>query len=543
MEKAQSYWKSITQPNTRFHALNNNIETEVLIIGAGITGITLAWELINAGKKVAIIEANHVSNSTTGNATGNLYVPVQSYYFNIANKHGEESAIQTAQARQKAIDYVERIVNENNIDCAFERRPWYCFTNNEKKIKSIEKEVDILKKSGLSIDFTEDLPLPERYIKAARLENQARFNPYIYTLRLAQLLVEKGCQIYENTIALDIQNPASPEVITSKAVIKAKKVIMATHIPKGFHPTQTLVFPYTSYVVAATLKGEYPNGNFWNMDHIPAHAISTHGKTSQGLDIIMFAGNHHKTGQGKQPYTKNFAQLKDYIYKKYDVKDIVCQWSAQHFQSADHLPYIGPTEPLSKNIYLATGYAADGLTYGVLAGIILTDQILENENPYTRLFSSTRFKPLASAKKFATENINVATQYAKDLILDLSSKHIKNIKAGQGKVVQLDTHKLAVYADQDKKITVMSAICPHMGCAVHWNDAEKTWDCPCHGSRFSCKGNFIEGPAYHDLEKKEVSIIEKKQSKIIPLLTKKSLKYAAGISFLILAGMALFKLK
>ncbi len=496
--KKQSFWKEITEEASLFPSLTENIETEIAIIGAGITGVTAALELKKAGHRVVVLEAATVAGGTTGYSTGNLYVPVQPYFQSIVNKFDEETAGIVARARRDAIDFIEKTVNDNQIDCQFHRRPFYFYVKEEKNVSKLEKEVAALQKAGIDIDYTYDLPLPEKYIKAAKIDRQARFNPYQYVRALAKKLHTDGCEIYEMTRVTKIEEKDQCIISTTGGQVKADKVIMATHIPKGFNVVQTLVAPYRSYVVAVELEGDYPDGNFWDLDKQPAHAISSHS-THEQLDMLMFAGNHHKTGQSEASHEKNYKEIEAYIRNLYPVKSIAFRWSAQHYAPADGLPYIGPSARTTKKIYMATGYSADGLTYGTVAGMLLASQIEGKENTWNKAFNSTRFTPLKSAEKFIKETVNVASEMVKDYRKSYDEKAFADIRLGEARVMEIDGKKLAVTRDDKSVLHVVSAVCPHLGCIVHYNDAEKTWDCPCHGSRFELDGSFIEGPAYEPL--------------------------------------------
>jgi glycine/D-amino acid oxidase-like deaminating enzyme/nitrite reductase/ring-hydroxylating ferredoxin subunit len=495
-----SIWDDITQKSRTYPSLTGDIEVDVAIIGAGITGVTTALPLIKAGKKVAIIEALSVGGGTTAYSTGNLYVPVQPYYRMVKKAHGMDAVKKVAQSRSEAMDFIEATVREYGIECNFHRRPFYFFTDKNIQIPKLEREVKLLQKAGMDILPVENLPINAPYKYAALLENQARFNPLKYVRALASKLADMGCQIYEKTKVLDYNEHDDHSLVeTEHGNIKAGKLVVATHIPKGFNIIQTLTAPYRSYVVAVKLRGAYPNGNFWDLTK-PHHAISTHSIGGPELDILCIAGSHHKTGQGDPE--DHYRELEDYARKHFDVESVAYRWSAQHYKSGDSLPYIGLSTRFSKHTYMSTSYYADGLTYGTVAGLLLADLVQGKENQYAEVFDSMRFKPLTSAPVFVKENVNVAAQLIKDIPVE--AKHFSDIAPGEGKTINVDGDKCAAYRDENNKLHVCSAICPHLYCTVHWNSAEKSWDCPCHGSRFTYEGRVIEGPAFSDLAKKEV---------------------------------------
>lgn len=497
-----SLWKATQTDKPCYEKLDKSIHVDVAIVGGGITGLTAALYLVEAGKKVAILEANKIGEGTTGFSTGNLYVATQPYYYNIIAKFGEEAAKIIAKSRLAAINQIENIVSEKDISCKFARRPWYLHTGNETKIAEIEKEIDALQKLGMEIEPTSHVPLPMSIKKAAMMPHQARFNPLAYCVGLAKYLASKGCLIFEDSQVVSYTEKEACELKTVSGTVKAGKMVLATHTPIGINLTQLFTAPYRSYVVSVHLNNnEYPDGNFWDIDN-PHHAISTHPADSDKLELLMIAGNHHKTGQGKD-MVENYFKHEEYLNKYFDVNKVAYRWSAQHYHAADDVPYIGLASRGAKHTYIATGYFADGLVYGTIAGTIISNLILQNVDDLAAVYNSNRIKPFASMPSLIKENMNVFTQFIKDFSAP-GAQDINKIKSGEGRVVKLNGEKCAVSRDQNNQLHVVSAICPHMKCTVHWNNAEMTWDCPCHGSRFTCDGKYIEGPAESGLEVREI---------------------------------------
>lgn len=497
-----SFWEAITKKSKNFPELTQDIEVDVAIVGGGITGITAALHLINAGKKVAVLDANEIGGVTTGFSTGNLYVAIQPYFQNLVSKFDLETAKQVAHSRQFAIDFIEKNIKDKKINCNFSRRPWFIYTDDDEKISFLEKEIEIFKQMDIPINATGSLPLPLKFKKAAVMENQARFNPLKYVLALADYLHDQGCLIFEKTRVMEInEKDAKCTLNTPKGKVIAKHTIIATHTPIGINLVQSFTAAYRSYVVAVTLKDNvYPEGHFWDLSH-PHHAICTHSISSDHPELLMVAGNHHKVGQDSNA-NAHYLELENFLRKNFSVSDVVYRWSAQHYHSADDVPYIGLASRFAKNSYIATGYFADGLVYGTLAGIIIGDLILKKENSLADVYNSNRLTPIASAGFLMRENTNVFLQYLKDFPFS-KIKDYNNIKAGEGKVVVINSEKCGVYRDDNDKLHIVSAVCTHMKCIVSFNNAEKTWDCPCHGSRFTTQGQVIEGPAKLNLKKIE----------------------------------------
>lgn len=490
-------WKKITKISKSYPLLDQDIEVDVAIIGGGITGITAADQLLNQGKKVAILEAHCLGEGTSGYSTGNLYVPIQAFYQNVASKFNFETAKLIAHSRQFAIDFIESNIHEKKINCQFTRRPWYGYKNNKERA-SFTDEIELLKKMEIPVEYTHHLPLEIKFTKAAMIPDQARFNPLQYLIGMAENIFNKGGLIYENTKITHFEDKEIGYLYTHHAKIRANKIIVATHTPIGIHSVQMKIAPYRSYVLGVTLKNQnYPEGHFYDFGKL-THAICTHAVSSTCPEILLVAGSHHKTGQGKN-MTQNYDILEEFVRKNFEVDAFPHRWSAQHYQAADDIPYIGNISGM-KNVFTATGYFADGLVYGTLAGIILSDIILKKDNPLIQIYQANRFKPIASAPALLKENFNVLLQYLKDYPF-FKKMPYNHIACGEGKIIEVNKEKLAVSRDENNQLHIVSAVCPHMKCIVNWNNAEKTWDCPCHGSRFSNDGSVIEGPATQDLTK------------------------------------------
>lgn len=498
-----SVWKMISS-HTQYPSLKQDLDVDVAIIGGGITGITAALQLTQAGKKVAVLEASDIGGITTGSSTGNLYIAVQPYYQNIVKKFDLATARHIAHSRQFAIDYIEKNIQENAIHCNFSRRPWYAYTNDEEKLGFLAEEIETFKQMEIPVSDAGSMPLPFQFKKAVVMENQARFNPLQYVIGMAAYLSKRGCEIFENTRIKDIVEKKECTLITTLGhKIKAKNVIMATHTPPGVNVTQLFTAPYRSYVVAVHLKDHpYPEGHFWDLDD-PHHATCTHSISDGNQpELLMVAGSHHKVGQGNSMIT-HYHELEAFLRSHLPVENIAYRWSAQHYQSADDVPYIGLAGRFAKHTYLATGFFADGLLYGTLAGIIISDAILEKNNKWKDIYRSTRFTPIASCCFLVKENMNYFMQYYNDFPKS-ETTNFDDLKTGEARIVEIEGEKWAVYRDKNDKLQIVSAVCTHMKCLVNWNDAEKTWDCPCHGSRFTTEGKVIEGPAKIDLKRKDL---------------------------------------
>lgn len=494
-----SIWKDkLTQSS--FPSLQSDLTVDVAIVGGGITGLTAAYILSKAGKKVAVLEALKIGEGATAYSTGNLYNMIGSPGLHtIRSRFNEEKIKEVVESRGAAVDFIEQRVKEFNIDCDFVRVPWALFCEDEQGKSFVEKEKEAARQAGLTV--TENFQIPLKINTGFTVENQAQFNPLQYVVSLARSIQSPTCSIYEHTKVEDVTEGDVCTVKTSGGTVTADYVIMATHTPKGIYFVHTSLGPYREYAVAVKLNGEYPApGVWWNMKSQEHYSMRVYD-TSKGK-VLMVLGEMHKVGQ-KEHNNECFKNLEQFLRERFDVATVEFQWSAQQFKASDGIPFIGLSTG-NKKTYIATGFSADGLTYGTLASMIITDEILGKENKWSKTYDASRLTPVASAKEFLKENINVAYEFIKDRITKDDADKLSEVKAGEGKIIEIDGKKHGAYRSADGQLHVVSAICTHMGCVNHWNEAEASWDCPCHGSRFSIDGEVLEGPAYKALSKLDV---------------------------------------
>lgn len=501
-----SLWKD-TAHDSFYPQLNGEITVDAVIIGGGITGLTTALQLTRSNLKVAIVEAWKIGDGATGFSTGNLYAATDKYYHTIENKFNTEITKTIAEARTTAVNFIEKLIADHNFEVEFTKQPWYFYAERDEDIKKIENEADAMLRAGLDVNLVNEIPLPFKIKKAVLQANQARFNPMQYAKVLAQYLSGGNCLIFENTkmISYDLKDPDVNELSTvtcETGKIKAKYIIMATHTPKGFDIVQTMLAPYRSYAIAAKLtEPVYPKGVFWDTHPGYHHATTSHKGTKGEYLVVVGAG--HKTGQ-REDNIQSFKELENYARERYPVASIEYTWSAQNYKPADGVPFIGKSP--QSHIYIATGFSADGLTWGTAAGIHIANLIAGTASErWKEAFSPARFTPVASAEKFIMENVNTAKYYIRDYITKQDFEQLSHVEKGRGELVEMNGEKLAVYRNENDELTVLDPVCPHLKCLVHWNEAETTWDCPCHGSRFTKEGRVIEGPAIADLSKKKIN--------------------------------------
>jgi glycine/D-amino acid oxidase-like deaminating enzyme/nitrite reductase/ring-hydroxylating ferredoxin subunit len=502
----QSYWMAST-PNTDYPALEEDIKVDVAIIGGGITGILSAYLLGREGVKVAVIEADHILQGTTGHTTAKITSQHELIYSKIKNQMSEEFAEQYADANESAIRMIEKIANENNIECDFVPQSAYVYTLQYKYIEKIKDEAEVADSIGIKATYLEEIPLPFSIKAAVRFNNQAQFHPRKFLLPLAKEITRSGSQIFEQSRIVDIEDDSNYVLTTNQGKkVSAEKLIIASHYPcynkAGLYFTR--IYQERSYVVAIRAKENYPGGMYITIEE-PGRSIRS--QQSDDGELILVGGEHHKPGQGEDTI-KHYEALVDFACETFTVEDIPYRWSTQDCMTLDGVPYVGHFTSDTPNMYIATGYGKWGMTNSMASAMILKDLIIDGRSPWQDVYNPSRKTIAASAKNFVVENLNVAEKLIEGKISPLPDNI--DIKPGEGKIIQANGQRAGAYRDQQGTLHVVDTTCTHMGCELNWNSAEKSWDCPCHGSRFTYEGDVIEGPAVRPLNvHNDVNTIEK----------------------------------
>ncbi|SHJ91775.1 Glycine/D-amino acid oxidase [Clostridium cavendishii DSM 21758] len=494
-EYLKSYW-ILSTPETNYPSLTEDIKVDVAIIGGGIVGINVAYLLKKQGIKVAILEASRIIQGATGFTTAKITSQHHLIYHKIINSMGLDFAREYADANQSSIEFINEMIKELNIECDFERVPAYMYTNSDNYISKIEKEAEAALKVGIKSNCVDKLPLDLNIKKALVFENQAQFHPRKYLLPIAQKIPGDGSYIFENTRVMEVEKGNLVTVITSNGKkVKAPKVIIASHFPcyDGMGLYLARLRPQRSYVIAANIKEKFPKGMFINAED-PGRSLRS--QTDGENQLVLIGGEGHKTAHGESSY-KHYDNLKEFAESIFNVNSILYKWSTQDYITIDNVPYVGKITSSEENIYVATGFAEWGMTNGVAAARILADKILGRDNPWKEVFNPSRTFTQNAYKNLFSENFDVA----KELIIGKikAGENGIHIEAGEGKIVTLNGTKYGAYKDYDDILHIVDITCTHVGCELKWNDVEKSWDCPCHGSRFNYDGEILEGPATHKL--------------------------------------------
>lgn len=489
----KTYWRELDLPT--FEKLKEDKFVDVAIIGAGITGITAAYLLAKEGVKVAILEAGGVLNGTTGHTTAKVTAQHGLLYDELIQHFGEDKAKLYYESHTHAIQFIKQL----GIECDLSDEDAYIYATTDEYAEKIKTEWEAYQKLGIEGQMADSIPFDIPIKKALVMRNQAQFHPLKYLKKLLDVAVQSGCLVYENTTATDIEDhdEDNPVVVTKEGPkVSCKRVIIASHFPfydgLGFYATR--MYADRSYAIGIKSEKNYPGGMYISADD-PSRSIR-----STPLDdgkLIIIGGENHKTGQGPDTLV-HYDELEKFAEDIFGIKEYTYRWSAQDLVTLDKVPYIGPITDKKQHILVATGYKKWGMTTGTAAGHLLADYILDRENPYKELYSPSRFDADPDLKSFISTNVDVAKHLLKGK-LEFVPKDPGDLEIGEGSVVMHHGKRAGAYKDENGKLYIVDTTCTHLGCETEWNHGEKTWDCPCHGSRFSYAGDVVESPALKPL--------------------------------------------
>ncbi len=492
-----SLWQNTAEPYEVTSIPDSKKKYDVIIVGGGVTGITTALLLQEAGKECLVIEAATLCFGTTGGTTAHLNTLLDTPYSTINKNFSKEDAILVASEAAKAIALVSKHVEKYQIDCGFEEADAYLFARNADQATELEEIWQAAREAGLDIEKTNSIPLNIPFDGAVIAKGQAKFHPVRYVHALARAFEKAGGVIVTECRVLGIEENEQAEVETTKGNYNAARVIYATHIPPGVNLIHLRCVPYRSYAMAVQLtSGEYTPALCYDLDD-PYHYYRS--QEIDGKQYLIAGGYDHKTAHESNT-EKRFLELEAHIRAYFPVKEIMYRWSSQYFEPADGLPYIGRLPGHTDLVYVASGFGGNGMTYSHIAASVLRSILMNEDNPAIKLFNPNRIKPVAGFKNFISHNADVVKQFAMKF-LPLEKLHeLADLAPDEGKVIVYEGRKIAIYKDEDGQYHAVDPVCTHLKCTVSWNIAERSWDCPCHGARYSASGKMLTGPASKDLE-------------------------------------------
>ena len=507
-DERTSLWTA-TSASTDYPRLSESERVDVAVIGGGIVGLTAAAELVAADRTVALVERDRIVEGTTGKTTAKVTSQHGVRYRDLIQDAGTGVARAYAHANEAAIDYVEETAAELDADCGFRRLPAYVYTKDSDERRRYRTEAATANHLDLPSTFVDSVPLPDDAVAGVRFDDQATFHPREYLLAVAESVVDDGGRIYEETRALDVDDGSGGSdglcrVETERGTLTADAVVVATHFPMvdpSFYFAR--LYPKKSYLVAVDAADPPTDGVFYRAGD-PYLSVRT-CETDEHGTLTLVGGENHKTGQGGST-AERFRRVEDAARKHFDVESVPYRWSTQDYVSVDRRPYVGELDRYD-DVYVATGFGGWGMTNGIASGRLLADLVRDRENDWAEAFDPGRMPDGEATGTLVRENLNVGRQFvgewARTPFPSVGGRGVDDLSPGEGTVVRRGSDLLAVSRDDGGDLHAVSAVCPHMGCLVDWNDGEGTWDCPCHGSRFEADGHVIDGPAVADLEDRD----------------------------------------
>ena len=466
---------------------------DVAVVGGGITGLTAARLLAAEGASVAVIEAGQLCSGVTAYTTAKVTALQRTTASEIKKRLGDERATAYVVANAAAVERVARLVADDAIDCDFERAAACTYTEDANETGAVEAEYDALRAAGLDarLDAATEAPLDAK--AAVWLDNQAQFHPRRYCLGLADAIAASGGSLIESARATEVDESGDSAVVrTALGEVRAGHVIVATHLP---FPLDGGYFarahPYRSYALAVRATPQ-PSAMYISVED-PTRSLRSSGEWT------IVGGEGHKVGHDEDS-RQYYQSLESWARERYGDVEVGYRWSAQDFETVDGMPYVGRLSGDNARIWTATGFRKWGMTNGTVAAMILTDLISGRDNEWAEAFDSTRLAPGASVKTLVSENLDVGKRFVADRLRSLRSRSAEGLASGEGDIIKLNGDRVGAYRDEAGTLHAVSAKCTHLGCLLNFNVAERSWDCPCHGSRFGIDGRVIEGPAVEDLE-------------------------------------------
>ncbi|HHX74208.1 MAG TPA: FAD-dependent oxidoreductase, partial [Firmicutes bacterium] len=489
------YWLDFAPPGA-YPSLEDNISVDVAVVGGGIAGITCALLLKEAGFNVAVLEADRIGRGATGHTTAKITSQHDIIYTKIRQALGKSLARQYAEANETALTKIAELIEEKRLDCDFSWQNAYLFTQRDDYVPKIEAEAALASELGIKASVVENPGLPFPVKAALCYEGQAQFHPLKYLFSLAEAIPGGGSHIFEQARVIKLEQDGKYRLHTAGGrQVTAAKVVLATQYPcynkAGLYFSR--IYVERSYVVAVRTKEPYPGGMYISAE-VPGRSLRA--APAGGEELVLVGGEHHKTGQGPDT-TTHYRNLVAFARKIFPEPDIRYRWSTQDCTTVDRIPYVGRFLPETPDLYLITGFAKWGMTNSMAAALLIRDLLVKGESPWQDVYDPARKTVTAAAKTFMVENLNVAKEFITGKLA--SAPSVEDVRPSEGKNVMYHGQKAGAYRDEEGKLYLVDTTCTHLGCELTWNAAERTWDCPCHGSRFSYTGDIVTGPAVEPL--------------------------------------------
>lgn len=487
--------------------LNENKKAEVCIIGGGIFGLATAYLLTKQGLSVILLERDKIGAKVSAHTTAKITSQHGLIYHYLEKQYGLNYAKKYFEANERAIQDIQQIIEDNSIECDFERKNSYVYTTFLDEKEKIQEEIQALQRINPEAKEVEKLDLPFEIIRAIEFPNQAQMHPVKYMKALKEKIIEQKGEIFCHTTCLKIEKQDKEYIChTEKAKVTAQYVVIATHYPfinfPGIYFSK--IYQSSSYVIGAEINQKLPKGMYINVCS-PIYSIRT--ANIEGKPFLLLGGGDHKTGE-EVSYKSSYGKLEEKIKDWYPGAKVKYRYSTRDCITLDKIPYIGEFSHLLPNVFVGTGFNKWGMTSSHVAARLISDKIRKQKNEYEEIFTATRVNPIVNIDEVK----NMVSQTAKSLVVDKikqETKSLEDIKNDEGGIVEIQGSKVGIYKDKTGKIYAIDPICTHLGCLLSWNDADKTWDCPCHGSRFDYTGKNLYNPALKDLKIKEITGKEK----------------------------------
>ncbi|WP_280401495.1 FAD-dependent oxidoreductase [Nocardia carnea] len=496
----ESYWIRSTEP-TAYPRVTADLDVDVAVIGGGIAGLAAAWEIAGTGRSVTVLEADRIVGGTTGYTTAKVSAQHTLVYDSLRSSFDAGTAHDYARSQQDAVAHLARTAAELDIECELERAPSYTYVTGAKRVATVRAEVEAAVEAGLPATLVTETGLPFPVAAAIRVDDQVQFHPRKYLLGLAEHVTRSGGTIFERTRVVGLDEGDPCRLTTERgATVRARDVVVATHYPVF---DRALLFarlqPRRELAVAGPLAAGADPGGMYITPEENTRSVRT-APYGDGRRLLIVTGEHLRPGTGST--ADAFERLAGWARTHFPVESLDYHWGAQDNTTTDGIPYIGRFHPGARHVYVSTGFGGWGMTHAVMGGRLLAAELAGEPLPWARIYDPRRLHPKVEAGTLLKSGLDVGRHLVGDRLAPSTFVDTAaDLPPGSGAVMRRSGRRCAVYRDTDGELHTVSAVCTHLGCVVAFNDAETSWDCPCHGSRFDIDGKILEGPATEPLER------------------------------------------